>query len=110
MKKHQPNVFSKEIWKEIYFLLRRGDFECICRGAAVDGLDPLTVETTKRGVEIFGTVWFLNDGRKNPNYGLHLCLVRPRFSSLNSVSIERLRKAAISDASLVDRMLELVVE
>ena len=81
------------------------------KGSATDGLDPLEVESTKFGVEIRGGIWFLLGGRgdSNPRYEMTMCLSRPRFSSIESVTADKLESAAISDSEFDDGHLTLTV-
>ena len=110
MKKLPPNVFSSEIWQEIELVFRRHDLECLPIGASSDGLDPLEVEATKHGVEIRGCIWFLISGQENtnPRFEMNLCLSRPRFSSIQSVTAAKLEEAVIEECSLIDGFLEVV--
>ncbi len=80
-------------------------------GAATDGLDPQQIELTKLGVEIKGGIWFLLGGRdsSNPRYEMHMCLSRPRFSSSESVTIDKLRSASISESELEDGYLSITI-
>ena len=82
------------------------------RGAASDGLDPIEIQSTKRGVEIHGGIWFLpgGQGSPNPRYELNLCLARPRFSSIESVTVEKLKSANISEAALEEGLLSITIE
>lgn len=104
MKKLPPSAFSAEVWKEIMFAFWRHDLESLPQGSSCDGLDPLEIESTRRGVEIRARVWFLTGGNSstNPCYELSLCLARPRFSSIESVTAEKLESAAISESVLED--------
>ena len=71
----------------------------------MDGIDADSIETTKRGVEISGTIWFLSTGK----YALHLCLSRPGFSSIESVSVSKVRRTTITDSSLERCTLKITV-
>lgn len=86
------------------FAFWRHDLESLPQGSSCDGLDPLEIESTRRGVEIRARVWFLTGGNSstNPCYELSLCLARPRFSSIESVTAEKLESAAISESVLED--------
>ena len=88
------------------------DLACMPRGAASDGLDPIEIQSTKRGVEIHGGIWFLPGGRGSPNprYELNLCLARPRFSSIESVTAEKLKSATISQSALEGGLLSITIE
>ncbi len=81
------------------------------RGAAFDGLDPVEVQSTKRGVEIHGEIWFLPGGRGSPNprYELNLCLARPWFSSIESVTVEKLKSSTISESALEEGLLSIAI-
>ena len=98
-------MFAKEIWQEIEFIFWREQVPCLPSGTTGDGIEPVNIETTKRGVEISGTIWFLPDG----SYDLSLCLLRPGFSSIESVSVSKLRRAAIVDSSLEGHTLTITV-
>ena len=109
MLNHSPTTFDSEIWTELEFLFRREELSCLPRWSSPDGIIPHEVETTKHGVEIHGTIWFLTGGSSNPEFALTLLLSRPRFSSLDSVTSEKLRTVTISDSSLEDRHLHVAV-
>jgi len=81
------------------------------KGSATDGMDPEEIESTKRGVEIHGGIWFLLGGRGSPNprYEMTMCLSRPRFSSIESVTADRLKTATISGSELEDGFLSITV-
>jgi hypothetical protein len=103
MKKHPPSALPIEVWQQIEFIFRRHELSCLPPGSSEDGIEPHSVESTKRGVEILGRIWFLPAGC----YDLHLCLSRPAFSSLASVTPEAIRNASISEACLVGRALRV---
>jgi hypothetical protein len=105
LKKYPTGAFTKEIWQEIEFIFWRERVSCLRPGMTGDGVDPVSIETTKRGVEISGAIWFLPEG----SYALHLCLSRPGFSSIESVSVGKLRRAVITGASLEGRTLKITV-
>ncbi len=111
LKQHPPTVFDAEIWKEIEGIFWRHSVPCMPRGAACDGLEPNQIETTKEGVGIHGGMWFLLGGRGSPNprFELALCLSRPRFSSIQSVTVDKLRTAGISDSCLENDLLRITV-
>ncbi len=81
------------------------------KGSATDGLDPEEIETTKHGVEIHGGIWFLLGGRGSPNprYEMTMCLSRPRFSSIESVTTNKLESATISGSEFEDGYLMINV-
>ena len=89
----------------------RNEVDCMPQGSASDGIDPVGIESTKRGVEIHGGIWFLLGGRGSPNprYELNLCLSRPRFSSIESVTADKLRSATISKSAMEDGFLSVTV-
>jgi hypothetical protein len=105
MRKYPTSVFASEIWQEIEFIFWREHVPCLPFGTSGDGIEPVNIETTKRGVEISGTIWFLPAG----NYDLSLCLLRPGFSSIESVSVLKLRNAVIADSTLEGRTLTITV-
>ncbi len=111
MKRHSPDAFTKEIWEELNVFFWRNRVDCLPGRPSFDGLDPVAIETTKRGVEVRGGIWFLTGGRRssNPRYELVLCLSRPRFSSIASVTLEKLRSATISEATLEEGLLSVVL-
>ena len=89
----------------------RDEIQCMPKGSATDGLDPDEIETTKHGVEIRGGIWFLLGGRSDPNprYEMTMCLSRPRFSSIESVTVDKLESATISESELDEGLLRLTV-
>ncbi len=109
LKTFPPSSLSSDVWKEIEFIFWRHKLDCLS-DSAYDGLDPLEIESTKRGVEIYGGVWFLGGkDASNPRYEIILCLSRPRFSSLESVTVEKLRSASISSSEFEDGLLTVMV-
>ena len=80
-------------------------------GSATDGLDPEQIESTKHGVEIHGGIWFLLGGKDSPcpRYEMSICLSRPRFSSIESVTVEKLQTATISHSEFEDGFLAITV-
>jgi hypothetical protein len=111
LKKFPPSAFSKDIWIAIEMILRREEIECMPKGSATDGLDPEEIESTKHGVEIRGGIWFLLGGRSDPNprYEMTMCLSRPRFPSIESVTVDKLQSATVSDSEFKDGLLTLTV-
>lgn len=104
LKKYPPSLLSKDIWHEIEILFWNGDVPCMPEGAP-DGLDPVEIECTKRGVELRGGLWFLPDGPRgspNPRYGFNLCLARPRFTTIGSVTLDRIRSVTVRKSSFED--------
>ena len=89
----------------------RQELSCMPKEAATDGLDPLEIESTKHGVEIRGGIWFLvgGQGSPNPRYELDLCLARPRFSSIDSVTVEKLRASTITESDFEDGFLSITI-
>jgi hypothetical protein len=105
LKEYPTSAFSEEIWQEIDFIFWRESVSCLPAGRTGDGVEPVNVETTKRGIEISGRISFLPEG----SYDLELCLSRPDFSSIESVSVARLRQAVIVECGLEGRTLRVVV-
>lgn len=89
----------------------RQEIPCLPKGSATDGLDPEEVESTKHGVEIRGGIWILLGGRGSPNprYEMTMCLSRPRFSSIESVTVDKLQTATISESEFEEGFLTLTV-
>jgi hypothetical protein len=106
LKKYPTSAFSKSIWQEIDFDFMREPVPCLPLGTSGDGLIPIGIEATKRGVEISGTIWFL----PSASYDLSLCLARPSFSSIESVSVSKLRRAVITDSHLENHSLKITLE
>jgi hypothetical protein len=111
VKKFPPSAFNKDVWRAIEMIFWRDEVQCMPKGSATDGLDPEEIETTKHGVEIRGGIWILLGGRSDPNprYEMTMCLSRPRFSSIKSVTVDKLESATISDSELEDGLLTLTV-
>jgi hypothetical protein len=103
MKKHPPSVFPAEVWQQIDFVFWRHELSSLPRGSTGDGVEPHSVECTKRGVEILGRIWFLPKGC----YDLHLCLGRPHFSNLSSVTADAVRNLAVTEAWLDQQTLRV---
>jgi hypothetical protein len=92
-------------------ILWREEIQCMPKSSAPDGLDPEVIESTKHGVEIRGGIWFLLGGGSDPNprYEMTICLSRPRLSSIESVTADKLESATISDSEFEDGLLTLTV-
>jgi hypothetical protein len=105
VKTYPTSAFASEVWRELYFVFRRERVPCLPADLTPDGIEPVTIETTKRGVEIIGTMSFLPSG----SCALDLCLLRPCFSSVESVSVAKLRTSTITDASLDGQRLSISV-
>ena len=105
MKKHPKTVFAEDIWKEIDFIFWRERVPCLPSGTTPDGIEPVWVEATKRGIEISGTMSFLPTG----SYPLYLCLSKSGFLTIESVSVSKLRRAVVVDSSLENRVLKITV-
>jgi len=84
---------------------------CLGRDWIMDGEIPLGIETTKRGVEIQMEVWFLTGANPqlNPQLKMDLCLARPRFSALQSVTVEKVRTATLSESFLDGKTLHVTL-
>lgn len=93
-------------------ILWREEIECMPKGSTTDGLVPLEIEVTKYGVEVRGGIWFLLGGRDKPNlqYELNLCLSRAQFPSVESVTVDKLRAATISEATFEDGLLSITTQ
>lgn len=111
MKRHPPTAFSADLWSELEGVFWRHPVPCMPKGSACDGLDPVAIETTKLGVEVRGGIWFLvgGPGSPSPRFELNLCLSRPRFSSMESVSISKLRTATVSDSTLENGLVSITL-
>jgi hypothetical protein len=105
LNQYPTSAFTEDIWQEIDFIFWRELVPCLPFGVTPDGIEPVTIETTKRGIEISGTMSFLPAG----SYDLALCLSRPSFSSIESVSVLKLRRAAITNSSLEGHTLMITV-
>ncbi|WP_395737154.1 hypothetical protein [Prosthecobacter sp.] len=105
MKQYPTSAFSIEVWREIYGIFWRERIPCLPSDVTPDGIDPVAIETTKRGVEITGMMSFL----ESKSCPLRLCLSRPVFSSVESVSVAKLRASTISDASLEGKRLSVSI-
>jgi len=80
------------------------------QGSATDGLDPEEIESTRNGVEIRGGIWILlGSGSSNPRFEMNLLLSRPRFSSIDSVTVNKLRSATISKSEFEDGFLSITI-
>ena len=92
-------------------IFRCQEIPCLPKGSATDGLDPEEIESTKHGVEIRGGIWVLLGGRGSPNprYEVTMCLSRPRFSSMESVTVEKLQTAKVSESEFENGVLTLTV-
>jgi len=105
LKTYPTSAFASEVWRELDFIFWREHVPCLPAGLTPDGIEPVAIETTKRGVEITGTMSFLPTG----SYALGLCLSRPSFPSVESVSAAKLRTSTITDASLDGERLRISV-
>jgi hypothetical protein len=105
LKKYPTTAFASEVWRELDFIFWRERVPCLPAGFTPDGIEPVTIETAKRGIEISGTMSLLPSG----SCELDLCLLRPSFSSVESVSVAKLRTSTIIDASLDGQRLMISV-
>ena len=103
MKKHNPSELSSEVWQQIEFIFWRYELSCLPSGFTGDGIEPISIETTKRGIEIEGRIWCLPEGC----YDLHLCLARPHFTNIPSVTPERVADVDVTEASLERKTLRV---
>lgn len=103
MKKHNPSELSSEVWQQIEFIFWRNELSCLPSGFTGDGIEPISIETTKRGIKIEGRIWFLPEGC----YDLHLCLARPHFTNISSVTPERVTDVVVTEASLDRKTLRV---
>lgn len=90
---------------EVSAIFRKADLSCLPRGASEDGIEPHEIQTTKRGIEISGKIWFL----PNSLYSLKLCLARPNFSSIEGVTVAKLREATITGSRLEGETLSITI-
>ncbi len=111
LKKHPPNTLSKDIWQEIEMIFWRQKLTCLPTGSAIDGLIPHEIESTKRGIEIHGEIWFLTGGKGAPNsrYNLNLYLCRPRFSSIESLTTKKLNSSTITESYIENGLLNITI-
>jgi hypothetical protein len=105
LKKYPTSVFDREVWREIYLIFLRERVPCL-PSVSGDWVQPIFIETSKRGVEISGEIGFVPTG----NYMLYLILSRPSFPSIESVSVSKLRRAVIADSRLDDCTLYITVK
>jgi hypothetical protein len=103
MKKHNPSELSSEVWQQIEFIFWRNELSCLPSDFTGDGIEPISIKTTKRGIEIEGRIWFLPEGC----YDLHLCLARPHFTNISSVTPERVTDVVVTEASLDRKTLRV---
>ena len=111
MKQYPTSELGREIWKEISLLLAGSHLQCLPQDWALDGEIPLGIETTKRGVVIRMDVWFLTGGNPqlNPQLEMELCLARPRFSTLQSVTVEKVRASNVEHSCLDGKALHVTL-
>ena len=109
MKTYPLTALSKDAWKEINFIFWRNEVSCLPKGSAGDGFLAETIETTKRGVEIYGIMTFLGGSRGCFEHPMVLCLSRPRFSSVESVVPDKIRESEISSAEIDGKTLYVTV-
>lgn len=105
VKTYPTSAFAIEVWRELDFVFWRELIPGLPVGLTPDGIEAVTIETTKRGVEIIGTMSFIPSG----SFALYLCLSRPGFSSVESVSVAKLRTSTITGASLDGQRLSISV-
>ena len=100
MKNYPPTAISDDAWKAVEFIFMKDDLPCLPKGSSGDGFSPKTIETTKRGFEIDGTMSFMKGGHDGGflDHPLHLCLAKPLFSSTESVTSKKIDEAKISEA------------
>lgn len=109
MKSYPITAISPEAWSEIETFFRFTEIPCLPQGHSGDGFLPATIETTKFGVEITGRMTFLG-GRSGyfEHQGI-LYLSRPRFSSIDSITVKKLENSKLEEAVLEDDFLHIQI-
>jgi len=110
LKKHELTVLSKDIWEEIDFIFWRSEVSCLPKGSSGDGFLAENIKTTKHGVQIDGIMTFLGGSRRCFELPMVLCLSRPRFSSIESVTQKKVRTAEIIEAEIEEKTLFVIVD
>ena len=107
-----PSTFGSAIWSEIEAVFSVRRIAAFPLGWSCDGLIPSEVEATKRGIEVRGEIWFLVGGRGSPSrrWELQVCLRRPRFASMATVSVENIKAAEVVDFLMDDRVVCLCLQ
>ena len=109
MKTYPLTSLSSEVWREIDFIFWRHEVPCLIKGSTGDGFIAENIETNKHGVVISGTMTFLGGRSGYFEHPMVLQFTRPRFSSLDSISPEKVRKTIIADSGFDGKTLHVSV-
>ncbi|MDB6135698.1 MAG: hypothetical protein JWM59_3941 [Verrucomicrobiales bacterium] len=106
LKKHSPNLLSRDIWLEIQALFWRDEVPWMPENV-LDFFEPVEIECTKRGVELRGGLSFLPGARcsPDPRYGFSLCLARPRFTTLDRVKSLTVWESSFEDGFIAATLM-----
>jgi len=90
--------------KALHCLLLGAELSALPKGYIFESFILDHLETTKRGIELRGEIWFM-DGV--PSYRAHICLCRPAFTSVASATEAKVLKAEVLESVLLDGTLGL---
>ena len=109
MKDYPLSILSKECWREIDFFFRLCEIPCIDKGSSGDGFIAENIETNKRGVEITGVMTFLGGKTGYFENRMVLCLSKPQFSSVQSITPEKIANAILAEAYIEGKLLYITI-
>ncbi|MEM7147982.1 MAG: hypothetical protein AAF591_22955 [Verrucomicrobiota bacterium] len=104
MKSYPLNAMDEGSSKALHCLLLGAELSALPKGYTFEGFILDHLETTKRGIELHGEIWFMNGV---PSYRAHIYLCRPTFASVASATEAKLLKAEVLESVLVDSTLEI---
>ena len=104
MKSYRLTAMGEGSSKALHCLLLGTELSALPKGYTFEGFILDHLETTKRGIELHGEIWFM-DGV--PSYRAHIYLCRPTFSSVASATEAKVLKAEVLESVLLDGTLEV---
>lgn len=97
MKKYRTSQIREESWRALYSFFWGNRLDCISQYLAIDGLTPVSIETTKFGILITCEIWFLPHGK---TFEAKILLAHPNFSAIQDFTPEKLKTATIHHSEL----------
>jgi|GEM_PF-6337630 len=99
MKQYPLSEISQDSWKALSAVFWKERLSCLPDSYAFDGIEPIAVETTKFGIHVTCSTWFLPRGDQ---YKSEITLSRPRFSSINDFIPKKLEPSEVRSSELMD--------
>lgn len=99
MKQYLLSEISQDSWKALISVFWKERMDCLPDSYAIDGIEPVSVATSKFGIHVICSIWFLPCGDE---YKSEIVLCRPRFSSINDFTPHKLELAEVRNSELKD--------